>query len=145
VVWIFDVIVNCTYIVVIHSVLNVVKIIMCGGHAVLTKWIFNLKLWVLSDVPQEAVKGIDLLSECLLSSITIDLSKLLLFEIALRNNVLLFLGKVSQVMSRRTCPDLTWWHSGSLWYISSSCNNSKALNNGTSSDRSSHSYITKAF
>jgi hypothetical protein len=65
--------------------------------------------WVSKLILDKSVSLLEELTEILLGGLGIDLRELLHFKVMLANEMLLLLGKVSQVASGGAGPDLTRW------------------------------------
>ena len=101
-VWVSLSVIDSTDIVVIHSMLNILKILMSSWHTKLEKMIVYLFLWVLELISQLFILGIDLLSHCHFSHLIVDLSQLLHFKVMFSDQVFFMLSQISQVSSWRS-------------------------------------------
>lgn len=101
-----DIVINSTHVIVVSSVLNQLHILVSLWDTELSKLVSDLGLDISSHVLDEVVSGVELLSEVLLSLLSIDLSKLLHLKGALSDSVLLLLSEITEVASRRTSPHL---------------------------------------
>ena len=72
-VWVVQVKINSTDVVMVHSMLNVLKIVMSGWHTELVKGIPNLLLRVLEVVSSQIISMVQLLSERHLGHFIVDL------------------------------------------------------------------------
>ena len=96
-VYILKVEIHGGYVVVVHSVLDVLQVVVGHWHAQLEELLVHSLLWVLELVPQLIILGVKLLSKSHFSHFVVDLGKLLHLEVVLSDQMLLLLCEVSQV------------------------------------------------
>ena len=105
-VYVLQVEVHCGNIVMVHSVLDVLQVVMRHWHTELEQLLVDSLLRVLELVPQLIILGVKLLSESHFGHFIVDLSELLHLEMVLSNQMLFLLGEVSQVPSWGSSVDL---------------------------------------
>jgi hypothetical protein len=138
---IFQVKVDCADIVVVNSVFNVIEVLVGHGHADLTQLVNQFLLGVLLLVSEQFVSVVHYFSEGLLSLIFVNLGQLLHFLMVLTDEMLFFLGQISQVMSRVSGPNLSAWHDCPCWNNSTCSHQGEALNYGSFTNSCSHPNI----
>jgi len=94
-----QIIVHSANIVVVHSVLDVLQVIVSSRHTQLEQLLGNLLLGILELVLKSLIGSIDLLSQCELGHFVVDLGKLLHLHVVFSDQVLLLLSQISQVVS----------------------------------------------
>ena len=82
---VFQIKVDSAYVVMVHSVLDVLKIIVGYWHTQLKQFLGNFLLWILELVLQLLISCINSLLEWQLCHFIVHLSKLLHFKVVLAN------------------------------------------------------------
>lgn len=94
-IWVPHIVVHCAYIVVVHSVFDVLQVIVSLRQSVLDELLLNLLDWVSPKVLQVLIEAVDYFSKGLFSLFVVDLGQLLHFQVMLCDDVFLFLSQVS--------------------------------------------------
>ena len=106
-VYIFQVEVYSSHVVMVHSMLNVLEVLMGGGETEFKQLLVHSLLWILELISELISLSIKLFSERHLRHFIVDLGQLLHLEVVLADQVLLLLGEVPQVSGGRPSIDLT--------------------------------------
>jgi len=107
-------------VVMVDPVLNVFHVVMRHWETQFTKLVNHFFLGVLSSVPDSIIKAVQLLTEILLSLLTVDLAQLLHLKFVLSQQMFLFLSKVAEVFRWASDEDLPRWNSLPLGKLGSS-------------------------
>jgi hypothetical protein len=118
--------------------LDVVEVIVRCGHADRCKLVYKSLLEVLPLIFNQLISSVDDLPEAKFGLLAVDLGKLLHFELVFGHEVLLSLGKVSEVLGRCTCKDLATGHCGVFLNYSASRDDSERFYFGPTLDGRAH-------
>jgi hypothetical protein len=145
VVRISHVVINRTNVIMINSVLYVIEIVVSDRHSDFSKLIDELLLRILPLVLDELISMLNDFSVSHFSLIAVDLRQLLHLNVLLVNQMFFFLSQVSQVPGWVASPDLPRRDSNTFRNDSTSSNNSKAFNCGSSRYSGAHTNKRVAF
>ena len=100
VVGVTDVVINCTNVVVINSVLDVVEVVVSHGNTVLGNLVLGLVHGVSADILNQLISAFNNLSERTFGLLRVNLRKLLHLQMMFTNQMFFLLSQISKITSR---------------------------------------------